>query len=263
MNILQKKVWRKINNLFNSIHFCSFVKKNMSEYMKYVSDKIKQQEKDNEQIVLNYWTQVFETGNLTTNYESLFKKITTFSKEESLTAKEFASVLLQLEGLAKNQVLKLWVIKAERQNLNEEWKMKYIERNPNIHVTILSKSGNDSLHLNQDFKIVPKSGKKTQSEKSKGVKTFDFLLIGSQYPNTEGFNGILVVDKTVKVTGGSQMDVQKEIDTTIEHLCKDPLKRKYLILLDGAFFYNYVQENKARCENIFFTTTDELMENNK
>jgi hypothetical protein len=231
--------------------------------MKYVSGRIKEQEKDNEQIVLNYWKQVSETGNLLTNYESLFKKITTFSEEESLTPREFASSLLQLEGLVKNQVLKLWVIKPERQNLNEEWKVKYIERNPNIYVQVLSKSGNDSLHLNQDFKIVPKYGKKSQSEKSKGVKTFDFLLIGSKYPVTEGYGGILVVDKTVKVTGGSQMDVQKEIDTTIEHLCKDPLKRKYLILLDGAFFYNYVQENKGKHKNVFFTTTDELMKNNK
>lgn len=235
----------------------------MSEYMKYVSEKIKEQEKDNEQIVLNYWKQVSETCDLETNYVSLLKKITSFSEELSLTPKELASDLLQLEGLAKNQALKLWVIKAERQNLNEEWKRNYIERNPNMYVYLLPKSGNDSLYLNENFKIVSKSGKKSQSEKSKGIKTFDFLLIGSHYPVTQGYGGILVVDKTVKVSGGSQMDIQKEIDTTIEHLCKDPLKRKYLVLLDGDFFYNYVQENKGKCENIFFTTTDELIENNK
>jgi hypothetical protein len=74
---------------------------------------------------------------------------------------------------------------------------------------------------------------------------------------------LAVVDKTVKVTGGSQMDVQKEIDNTILHLCNDPLKRKYLILLGGAFFYEYVQENKGKCENIFFSTTDELINTNK
>jgi hypothetical protein len=235
----------------------------MSEYMKYVSEKIKEQEKDNEQIVLNYWKQVSQTCDLETNYVSLLKKIISFSEELSLTPKELASDLLQLEGLAKNQALKLWVIKAERQNLNEEWKRNYIERNPNMYVYLLPKSGNDSLYLNENFKIVSKSGKKSQSEKSKGIKTFDFLLIGSHYPVTQGYGGILVVDKTVKVSGGSQMDIQKEIDTTIEHLCKDPLKRKYLVLLDGDFFYNYVQENKGKCENIFFTTTDELIENNK
>ncbi len=231
--------------------------------MKFLAEKIKQQEKENEQIVIKYWTQVSETCDLETKYESLFKKITSFAEDLSLTPKELATGLLELEGLAKNQALKLWVIKAERQNLNETWKIQYIERNPKMYVTLLPKSGNDSLHLNQNFKIVPKNAKKVQSEKSKGVKTFDFILVGSNYPVTEGYNGILVVDKTVKVTGGSQMDVQKEIDTTIEHLCKDPLKRKYLVLLDGDFFYKYVQENKGKCENIFFTTTDELVENNK
>lgn len=235
----------------------------MSEYMKFLSGKIKQQEKDNEQIVLDYWKQVAETYDLETKYVSLFKKITNYSEEESLTPQQLASRLLKLDGLAKSQVLKLWVIKAERQNLNEEWKMEYIQRNPNMYVQVLSKSGNDSLHLDEKFQIVSKKAKKIQSEKSKGIKTFDFLLIGSQYPNTTGFNGILTVDKTVKVTGGSQMDVQKEIDTTVEHLCKDPLKRKYLVILDGDFFYKYVQENKGRCENVFFTTTDELIDNNK
>lgn len=230
--------------------------------MQFLSEKIKKQEKDNEQIVLDYWKQVSENGDLQTKYESLSKKIVNYSHENSLTTKEFASILLQLDGIAKNQVLKLWVIKAERQNLNEEWKMEYIQRNPNMYVQVLSKSGNDSLHLDEKFQIVSKKAKKTQSEKSKGIKTFDFLLIGSQYPNTTGFDGILTVDKTVKVTGGSQMDVQKEIDTTVEHLCKDPFKRKYLVILDGDFFYKYVQENKGRCENVFFTTTDELIDNN-
>jgi len=69
----------------------------------------------------------------------------------------------------------------------------------------------------------------------------------------------LVVDKTVKVTGGSQIDIQKEIDNTIIHLCNDPKNRKYLILLDGKFFYKYVQENKEKFDNIFFSTTDELI----
>ena len=235
----------------------------MSKYMKFLSDKIKEQEKNNEQIVLDYWEQVSKNNGTETSYESLSKKLKNYSQEYSLTQQELASELLNLEGLAKSQVLKHWVIKAERQNLNEEWKKQYIRSNSNMFVILLPKSGDESLHLNEQFNITPKKGKKTQSDKSKGIKTFDFLLSGSKYPNTEGFNGILVVDKTVKVTGGSQMDVQKEIDNTIEHLCKDPHKRKYLVLLDGAFFYNYVQENKEKCENIFFSTTDELIENNK
>lgn len=235
----------------------------MSEYMKFLSEEIKQQEKDNEQIVLDYWKQVSETNDLETKYESLLKKIVNFSQEYSITPQKLALSLLNLEGLAKSQVLKLWVIKAERQNLNEVWKKNYIENNTNMRVVLLPKSGDDSLYLNEQFKITPKKGKKIQSEKSKGIKTFDFILNNSNYPNTDGFNGILVVDKTVKVTGGSQIDVQKEIDNTIQHLCKDPLKRKYLVLLDGAFFYNYVQENKKNCENVFFSTTDELISNNK
>ena len=212
---------------------------------------------------MDYWEQVSKNNGTETSYESLSKKLKNYSQEYSLTQQELASELLNLEGLAKSQVLKHWVIKAERQNLNEEWKKQYIRSNSNMFVILLPKSGDESLHLNEQFNITPKKGKKTQSDKSKGIKTFDFLLSGSKYPNTEGFNGILVVDKTVKVTGGSQMDVQKEIDNTIEHLCKDPHKRKYLVLLDGAFFYNYVQENKEKCENIFFSTTDELIENNK
>ena len=235
----------------------------MSEYMKFLSDKIKEQEKNNEQIVLDYWEQVSKNGRIETTYESLSKKLKNYSEEYSLTQQELADKLLNLDGLAKSQVLKHWVIKAERQNLNEEWKKQYIRNNSNMTVVLLPKSGDESLHLNEQFNITPKKNKKTQSDKSKGVKTFDFILCGSKYSNTEGFNGILVVDKTVKVTGGSQMDVQKEIDATIEHLCKDPLKRKYLVLLDGAFFYNYVQENKGKCENVFFTTTDELIKNNQ
>jgi hypothetical protein len=229
--------------------------------MEFVSEKIKSQEKNNEQIVLNYWNQVSKTCDTSTKYESLLKKIISFSQEEFMTPQELASSLLQFEGLAKNQVLKLWVIKAERQNLNEEWKKDYIKSNSEMVAISLPKSGENSLYLNDEFKIVPKKSKKIQSDKSKGIKTFDFLLINSQYPNTEGFDGILVVDKTIKVTGGSQIDTQKEIDSAVIHLCGDILKRKYLILLDGAFFYNYVQENRNKFDNIFFSTTDELINN--
>jgi hypothetical protein len=233
----------------------------MSEYMKFLSEQIKEQEKDNEQIVLDYWRQVYIEDNLNSKYESLVKKMTSFSQELSLKPKNLALKLLELDGLAKNQTLKLWVIKAERQNLNEEWKKNYITQNSNMEVIVLPKSGDNSLHLDENFKITFKKSKKTQSEKSKGIKTFDFKLMNSKFPNTEGFDGILTVDKTVKVTGGSQIDIQKEIDNTIAHLCNDPLKRKYLILLDGAFFYEYVQENKNKCDNIFITTTDELIKN--
>ena len=229
--------------------------------MKFLSNKIKEQEKRNEQIVLDYWVQVANNGDINTKYESLEKKIINFSEEENLKPQELASKLLLLDGIAKNQVLKLWVIKAERQNLNEEWKKEYITFNSNMKLRLLPKSGDGSLYLNESFQIISKRNKKNQSDKSKGIKTFDFILIGSKYSNTDGFLGILVVDKTVKVTGGAQMDVQKEIDSTIQHLCKDPLNRKYLILLDGDFFHNYVKENKGKCENIFFATTDELINN--
>jgi hypothetical protein len=231
----------------------------MSDYMKFLSEKIKKQEKNNEQIVLDYWEKVSRTGDISTKYESLLKKILNISDEESLTPQELASQLIELDGLGKKQALKYWVIKAERQNLNEVWKKEYITKNSAMDLVVLPKSGKNSLHLDSNFILTPKTGKKTQSDKSKGVKTFDFELLGSNYPNTEGFGGILVVDKTVKVTGGSQIDVQKEIDNTIQHLCNDPLKRNYLILLDGGFFYQYVQENKEKCDNIFFTTTDELI----
>jgi hypothetical protein len=208
---------------------------------------------------LDYLKKVSETNNSETKYVSLLKKLTDFSQEYNITPQELASNLLKLEGLGKDQMLKLWVIKAERQNLNEEWKMNYIKLNSKMEVKLLPKSGDNSLVLNEEFKITSKKGKKVQSDKSKGIKTFDFILSGSKYQNTKDLNGILVVDKTVKVTGGAQIDVQKEIDNTINHLSKDPLKRKYLILLDGAFFYNYVQENKNKFDNIYFSTTDELI----
>ena len=231
----------------------------MSDYMKFLSEKIKKQEKNNEQIVLDYWKKVSTNGDIGTKYESLSKKIIKYSEEGNLTPQELASNLLKLEGLGKTMTLKHWVIKAERQNLNEVWKKEYIETNSKHEVILLPKSGDSSLFLNENFNIVAKKGKKNQSDKSKGIKTFDFELLGSDYSNTKGFNGILVVDKTVKVTGGSQIDVQKEIDNTIQHLCNDPLNRNYLILLDGGFFYQYVQENKKKCNNIFFATTDELI----
>lgn len=231
----------------------------MSKYMQFLSEKIKQQEKNNEQIVLDYWEKVANSGDISSKYESLVKKMITTSEEECVTYQEMGRELNNLKGFAKRQVLKHWVIKAERQNLNEKWKQEYLTSNSNMELHLLPKSGANSLHLSHDFKIEPRKKNKLQSDKSKGIKSFDFVLKNSNYPNTLGFDGILVVDKTVKVTGGSQIDVQKEIDNTISHLCNDPLKRKYLFLLDGKFFMKYVQENKGKCENVIFTTTDELI----
>jgi len=234
----------------------------MSNYMKFLSEQIKKKEKENEQIVLDYWKKVSGNGDLTTKYESLSKKMINLSEEESLSPQEFANELMKLNGLGRRQALKYWVIKAERQNLNEFWKKEYINKNSDLELVVLPKSGKNSLYLNGEFNITQKKNKKTQSDRSKGVKTFDFVLLGSDYPTTQGFDGILGCDKTVKVTGGSQIDVQKEIDNTIDHLCNDPMNRKYLMLLDGGFFYQYVQENKEKYDNIFFTTTDELINNN-
>ena len=74
-------------------------------------------------------------------------------------------------------------------------------------------------------------------------------------PSAQGYlNDAKIVD--IDLDGGLNLE---EIDNTIVHLCNDPMKRNYLILLDGAFFYQYVQENKGKCDNIFFTTTDELI----
>ena len=132
----------------------------MSKYMKYVSDEIKKQEKKNEQIVLDYWEQVSKNIRIETTYESLSKKLKNYSEEYSLTQQELADKLLNLDGLAKSQVLKHWVIKAERQNLNEEWKKQYIRNNSNMVAVLLPKSGDESLHLNEQFNITQKKNKK-------------------------------------------------------------------------------------------------------
>ena len=106
--------------------------------MKFLGDKIKEQEKNNEQLVLDYWSQVSKTNDTTTNYESLFKKIIKHSEDENLTPQELASNLLKLDGLGKTMSLKYWVIKAERQNLNEVWKKEYIETNSNNEIIFSS-----------------------------------------------------------------------------------------------------------------------------
>ena len=46
----------------------------MNNYMNFLSEKIKKQEKDNEQIVVNYWNYVSKFGQINSKYESLEKK---------------------------------------------------------------------------------------------------------------------------------------------------------------------------------------------
>jgi hypothetical protein len=166
---------------------------------------------------------------------------------------------LALKGIGLYQALDNWNIKAERQNVNESWKKEYIETNSKVKVSILPKSKKGSLVLSESFDLIEKEGKKKQSEKSKGMKSFDLIVKDSKYPNTTGFDGILTVDKTVKVTGGSQMDTQKEIDEVIKHLSSDPQGRHYLILLDGEFWSKYVIEHQGKYPNVHITNSDELI----
>ena len=150
--------------------------------MKFLSDKIKEQEKNNEQIVLDYWEQVSKNGRIETTYESLSKKLKNYSEEYSLTQQELADKLLNLDGLAKSQVLKHWVIKAERQNLNEEWKKQYIRNNSNMTVVLLPKSGDESLHLNEQFNITPKKVRKHNLISQKVLKP---LILSYMVPSIQ------------------------------------------------------------------------------
>jgi hypothetical protein len=127
----------------------------------------------------------------------------------------------------------------------------------------LPKSGEGSIILSECFEFMRKRIKTTQSEKSKGMKSFDLVVKNSKYPNTKGFDGILTIDKTVKITGGSQIDTQKEVDEVINHLGNDPNKRNYLIILDGEFWFNYVLENQKKYLNVHVTTSDWLIKNKK
>ena len=63
----------------------------MSEYMRFVVESIKKQEKDNEQIVINYWEQVSQNNDTHTKYESLQKKMLNYSEEESISSQILAS----------------------------------------------------------------------------------------------------------------------------------------------------------------------------
>lgn len=236
-------------------------------YMKYLSDKISNKENSNKTIILKIWNFILNGGNYTKKgckgeveyYESVYKKLKHYSQQYNQTQVKLCSDLLTLKGIGLDQALDNWNIKAERQNVNESWKKEYIEKNSKIKIYILPKSKKSSLVLSESFELVEKKEKKKQSEKSKGMKSFDLIIKDSKYPNTNGFDGILTVDKTVKVTGGSQMNTQKEIDKDIKHLSSDPQGRHYLILLDGKFWSKYVIENTGKYSNVHITTTDELI----
>ncbi len=236
-------------------------------YMKYLSDKISNRENSNKTIILNIWYFIVNGGNYTKKgckgkieyYDSVYKKLKHYSKQYNQTQIELCSNLLSLKGIGLDMALDNWNIKAERQNVNESWKKEYIEKNSKIKISILPKSKKGSLVLSESFDIIEKERKTKQSEKSKGMKSFDLIVKNSKYPNTNGFDGILTVDKTVKVSGGTQMDTQKEIDEVIKHLSSDPKVRHYLILLDGEFWSSYVKEKKNKFLNIHITTSDELI----
>lgn len=236
-------------------------------YMKYLSDKILDKENLNKIIILKIWNFIVGGGNYTKKgckdkveyYESVHKKLKHYSLQYNQTQVELCSYLLKFQGMSLDMALDNWNIKAERQNVNEPWKKEYIEKHSKIKISILPKSKKQSLVLSESFDIIEKEEKKKQSEKSKGMKSFDLIIKDSKYPNTNGFDGILTVDKTVKVTGGSQMNTQKEIDKDIKHLSSDPQERHYLILLDGEFWSKYVIENNGKYSNVHITTTDELI----
>jgi hypothetical protein len=235
--------------------------------MKYLSEQISYREHLNKEIVIKIWKFIVNGGQYTKKgtkgeiefFESIQKKLKNFSTKYQKTQVELCTEFLSYSGISLDQVLELWNIKAERQNVNESWKKDFIEKNSKIKVLILPKSNEGSIILSKSFEFVERKGKSKQSEKSKGMKSFDLIVKNSKYPNTDGFDGILTVDKTVKVTGGSQMDTQKEIDEVISHLSSDPQGRHYLILLDGEFWSKYVIEHKDKYSNVHITTSNELI----
>jgi hypothetical protein len=236
-------------------------------YIKFYSDKITNKENSNKTIILRIWDFIVSGGNYTKKeckgkveyYESVYKKLKHYPQQYNKTQVELCSEFLTYKDIVLDQTLDNWNIKAERQNVNEPWKKEYIEKHSKIKIFILPKSKKNSLVLSESFDIIEKKDKKTQSEKSKGMKSFDFIIKDSKYPNTNGFDGILTVDKTVKVTGGSQMNTQKEIDRDIKHLSSDPQGRHYLILLDGEFWSKYIIEHQGKYPNVHITNSDELI----
>jgi hypothetical protein len=232
-------------------------------YSEYHNQRIIETEKQNMDLPKKVWEFIVNGGDYNKSsvnpkyYESISKKLDKYSKEEKISKKELCHELLKLDGLALKQVLILWAIKPERQNLNEIWKSDFIKETYNYDVSILNKMGPDSLYLDEEFNISPKIVNKGQTyEKSNnGMKSFDFIIKGWKY-STDGFDGILTVDKTTKVTGGSQNDIMREVLATVNHLSKDPKKRNYLIILDGSFWEKFLNEMKNKYENLHFVNSD-------
>ena len=236
------------------------------DYEKFLQGKIKGQEKENVNFPMRVWEYVVSGGVYNKHvkdicyYQSIEKKLMKYSEEYGTSIQELCKSLIELQGVALSQTLDLWAIKPERQNFNERWKKEFIENKYNgCRVTQLIKSGPKSLYMNDNFEINSKPKNKTQTGKSIGMKTFDFIIEGLNI-KTEGYNGVLVVDKTTKVRGGSQTDVQREVLTTLIHLSKDPQNRKFMVILDGGFWVKFVNENKNKYKNIFVVNSNELGE---
>jgi hypothetical protein len=234
-------------------------------YTQYHKERNNKHLEENKKFPLKVWQSIVdgnpykkENSNGLKFFESISKKIERFSKELNLSEKKLCESLLSLEGIGLDMALNFWAVKPETQNLNEEWKKDFIENNSKLSVKILSKSGAKSLMLNEKFEIKKKLKKDSIYEKDQDMKTFDFLIKGLLII-TEGTDGLLVVDKTTKVTGGSQKDTERETLRTIQHLSKDPKKRTFCILLDGGFWEKFRNEMKGKYENILIMTSDELI----
>jgi hypothetical protein len=99
---------------------------------------------------------------------------------------------------------------------------------------------------------------KTENEKTKGMKTFDFKIKGLPV-KTSGYDGCLVVDKSTKVNGGSQNNTKSEVQKTIDHLKNDPKGRVFIVLLDGNFWEDFRNENRGKYNNVIILNSDELV----
>jgi hypothetical protein len=238
------------------------------DYKTFLNQKIHSQNQLNKNFPIKVWEYVSQGGVYTKTkkenqpdwYESIEKRLKKGSKERNISQVEYAKQLLELKGLGLDQTLELWAIKPERQNLNESWKKEYIESlKPNTYrVNILRKVGPDSLYLNEDFNIVPKPKSKRGCQDSSNLNTFDFLISGFIF-NTAGFDGTLVVDKTTKVQGGSQKNVQDKIKDTVDILGQDPMKRVFIVLLDGDFWKKFIKDYRDKYPTVFVMTSEELM----
>jgi hypothetical protein len=242
------------------------------DYTTFLNQKIYEQNQRNKTLPVEVWRHVSQGGDYSkTNkekqpdwYASIEKKLINGSKNRKISRVEFAKQLLELEGLGLDQTLELWAVNSEKQNLNESWKKEYIESlKPNtLEVEILPKSGPNSLYLNEDFDIVPKPKSKKGVRDSSNLNTFDFLISGL-IANTEGFDGILTVDKTTKVEGGSQKNIQDKITHTIDILGQDPKKRVFIVLLDGDFWKKFIRDYRSKYPTVFVLNSEELLKYHK